>query len=201
MSPRPDVSDKRREEILDAATKVFATRGFNGTRMDDIVEESGLSKGLLYWYFKNKDALIIALVKRLFAPQMRYFRELPDRAGSVRDRLLAIADDTARELHAFSRVLPITFELYSLAFRNKSVNKVMKEFFLLYRESLQRVIEQGVERGELRAVDSRQAANSIAAVFEGTLLLWIFDREWVDINVQLRAGIELIIRGLAAEPT
>ncbi len=127
MSTRPDVGDKRREEILDAATKVFATRGFVGTRMDDIVAESGLSKGLLYWYFKSKDALIVALVKRLFAPEMRYFRELPAKAGSARARLLAVADDMAREVLAFMRVLPITFELYSLAFRNKNVNKVMKE--------------------------------------------------------------------------
>jgi len=55
MSPRPDVSEERKNQILDAAGKVFARLGFQKTRMDDIVEESGLSKGTLYWYFKSKD--------------------------------------------------------------------------------------------------------------------------------------------------
>ncbi|MFQ5923332.1 MAG: TetR/AcrR family transcriptional regulator, partial [Anaerolineales bacterium] len=56
MSPRPDVSQKRQEQILNAAEKVFSERGFSGARMDDIVREVGLSKGALYWYYKSKDA-------------------------------------------------------------------------------------------------------------------------------------------------
>ena len=198
MSARPDVGDKRREEILNAATKVFADRGFAGTRMDDIVAESGLSKGLLYWYFKNKDALIVALVKRLFAPEMRYFRELPAKPGTAQARLLTVAADMAREILAFMRVLPITFELYSLAFRNKNVNKVMKEYFILYRDSIQKIVEQGIERGELRKVDPGETAIAIASLLEGTLLLWIFDPNEVDLASHLRSGVELIVRGLEA---
>ncbi|MFN2235991.1 MAG: TetR/AcrR family transcriptional regulator, partial [Anaerolineales bacterium] len=55
MSPRPDVSEQRKDQILDAAATVFAKKGVHESRMDDIVEKSGLSKGSLYWYFKSKD--------------------------------------------------------------------------------------------------------------------------------------------------
>ena len=60
MSPRPDVSDLRQGQILDAATKVFARLGFHKANMDNIAEEADVSKGLLYWYFKSKDAIISA---------------------------------------------------------------------------------------------------------------------------------------------
>ncbi|HET7081061.1 MAG TPA: helix-turn-helix domain-containing protein, partial [Chloroflexia bacterium] len=57
MSPRPDVSEERKNQILDAAAAVFSRLGFHEARMDDIVRESGLSKGTLYWYFTSKDAI------------------------------------------------------------------------------------------------------------------------------------------------
>ena len=53
MAPRPDVSEERRNQILEAATTVFARLGFHRARMDDIVQEARLSKGALYWYFKS----------------------------------------------------------------------------------------------------------------------------------------------------
>ena len=55
MPPRPEVSKERTKQILDAAVKVFSRSGFQQASMDDIVAESGLSKGALYWYFKSKD--------------------------------------------------------------------------------------------------------------------------------------------------
>ena len=66
MSPRPNVSEERQDQIIEAATRVFSARGFNSARMDDIVAESGLSKGTLYWYFESKEALITAIVDRVF---------------------------------------------------------------------------------------------------------------------------------------
>lgn len=63
---RSDVSEERRSQILDAAVAVFARLGFHQARMDDIVQEAGLSKGALYWYFKSKDEIVMAILSSLF---------------------------------------------------------------------------------------------------------------------------------------
>ena len=47
MSPRPDVSDERKSQILKAAESVFTQKGFDEARMDDIADKTGLSKGTL----------------------------------------------------------------------------------------------------------------------------------------------------------
>ena len=65
MSPRPDVSKERKQQILDAAEDVFTRKGLDNARMDDIAKRTGLSKGSLYWYFKSKDDLIIAILDRV----------------------------------------------------------------------------------------------------------------------------------------
>ena len=71
MAARRDVSAERKNQILDAAMVVFARSGFHEARMDDIVQESGLSKGTLYWYFKSKEEIITAISERLFATDIK----------------------------------------------------------------------------------------------------------------------------------
>jgi AcrR family transcriptional regulator len=64
-TPRPPKrlpADRRREQLLDVALKLFASRGFNATTMDDIAEAAGVTKPLLYQHFDSKRALYLELV-------------------------------------------------------------------------------------------------------------------------------------------
>ena len=93
MTPkRQDLSEERKNEILDAALEVFGELGLQEASVDDVVERSGLSKGTLYWYFKSKDRLIGALMKRFFAQELGKMRELQQGRGTVRERLCATAE-------------------------------------------------------------------------------------------------------------
>jgi AcrR family transcriptional regulator len=195
MSPRTDVSEERRSQILDAARKVISRRGYSAMRMDDIVGEAKISKGLLYWYFKSKDAVLAALVRRLFSPEIRALQDLPKSPGTARERLLRFAEEAAREVDSMVRIVPLTFEFYALAFRNRSVRKVMNDFFSAYFTSMRAVIAQGVKAGEFPGVDPAQAAISIGALVEGVLLLWMFDLRPVDRVKQIRSGVEHLILG------
>ena len=64
----PKVSEehktRRREEILEAAQRVFARHGFEGATVTRLEEETGLSRGAIFSYFENKDDLFIAVVAR-----------------------------------------------------------------------------------------------------------------------------------------
>ena len=58
-------SQQRYQRILDAATSVFADKGYHGTLVDDIAEEADTSKGGVYFHFPNKQAIFLALLDRL----------------------------------------------------------------------------------------------------------------------------------------
>ncbi len=69
MSPRNEeqnemIKDERREQILSAALKAFATRGFAATKISDIVARADMSHGLVYHYFKSKEEIFYALLQR-----------------------------------------------------------------------------------------------------------------------------------------
>ena len=58
---------ERKEQLLDHATRLFASRGYASTRVSDICKDAGVAKGLFYWYFENKEALFAELVRSMRA--------------------------------------------------------------------------------------------------------------------------------------
>ncbi|MDA1122578.1 MAG: TetR/AcrR family transcriptional regulator, partial [Bacteroidetes bacterium] len=69
-------SEKNKEKlILDAAIALFTTQGFTATRMEDVSKKAGISKGLTYFYYKNKEDLFMALTKKAFEQLKDEFRE------------------------------------------------------------------------------------------------------------------------------
>lgn len=196
MSPRPDVSEERTQQIVEAAMAVFSRLGFDKARMDDIVQESGLSKGALYWYFKSKDEIIVAILDYLFGRELTDLQDLPNEEGSARERLFKFMERSLADLRRMLHSMPITYEFYALAFRNKAVQKAMKNYFRNYLAILEPLIQQGIEQGEFRPVDVRQAALAIASIFEGTLLLWVYDPKLVQVEKQIEAGLRTLMAGL-----
>jgi AcrR family transcriptional regulator len=69
MARRPaSPGEDRRQQILEAALKVFAEKGFKGATNEAITKEAGVSPGLIYWYFKNKEDLLFALLEERVGP-------------------------------------------------------------------------------------------------------------------------------------
>lgn len=196
MMPRPDVSEERKNQILDAATNVFARMGLNKARMDDIVTESGLSKGALYWYFKSKDQLITAIVSRIFERELADLYPLLETDGTTRERLMQYIDHIIKDIVNMLEMLPISFEFVALAFRSDTLRTSLRKYYHKHLEILIPILEQGIERGEIRKVDPTEAAIAIGSIIEGTILLWVYDPETVDHQLHIRKGIELLLDGL-----
>lgn len=180
MTPRPDVSAERRDQILDTAEDVFAQRGFDEARMDDIAGRSGLSKGAIYWYFKKKDDIIAALLDRVFRRGIDSMRAAAARPIAVLDRLALIGEQTSRDFESMSRLMPIALEFYSVALRQKKVRKHLAAMYDEMLAILVPLIEEGVRSGELDDVDPRQAATLLLATYEGMGLVWAISPKTVD---------------------
>lgn len=78
ISKDPEV---RRQEIIDTACELFASRGISKTSISDIAEAVGVAKGLVYYYFSSKEDLIQSMVERLSAGVDQALQEILDRPG------------------------------------------------------------------------------------------------------------------------
>jgi AcrR family transcriptional regulator len=201
MSPRPNVSDERKTQIINAAEGVFTEKGFDQARMDDIAEETGLSKGTLYLYFKSKDELIIAILDRMFQREFKQLENLDPAAQSATDAIWNMTDLLTKEILSLIRLIPIVYQFLALAFRNKYVQKALKKYINRYLDILIPIIQRGIDSGEFRKVDAREVAVAMGAMIEGTLLLWVYDKSIVDPEYHIHSGMKLLLEGLQARPS
>lgn len=196
MSPRPDVSEERKGQIIDAAIRVFTRLGLHQARMDDIVEESGLSKGTLYWYFNSKDDIIVAILENLFTRELESLQMPADQGLNARQRLEIYLQSTMDDITEMLRILPLTYEFYALAFRNETVRGMLTKYLNEYMKVLVPLIQQGVDEGEFRPIDSTDAAIGLGALLEGVMLLWMYDPDLVNLDHHLESSVDLFMQGL-----
>ncbi|HSD84803.1 MAG TPA: TetR/AcrR family transcriptional regulator [Anaerolineae bacterium] len=196
--PRPDVSEERRTQIIEAAMRVFARSGFQEARMDDIVAETGLSKGALYWYYKSKDEIIQSIMDSMFDRELAGLEALQEDDRPAGERLLEFTRVATGDLKRYSKLLPLFYEFYALAFRNKTVRKALTRYLRQYFAMIEPLIQQGIDRGEFRPVDAKQAAIAVGSLFEGTLLLWVYDPDTVKFDKHVEIGTQLLLDGLRA---
>ena len=198
--PRPDVSQKRMAQILDAATVVFARSGVHQSSMDDIAREVGLSKGSLYVYFESKDDIIAAIQERLLNVDLDALQSILAAPGPASRRLLLLTRRMAQEVERMSPMLSITYELYAVAVRSESVRKAYEDYFKAHREILADLIHQGIKGGEFRDTDVQEAAIAVMAVYQGLILLSAMDPQVVKWERASKLAVSLLITGLRHRP-
>lgn len=184
--PRPQDLDNRTErqqQILQAAQTVIAERGLADARMDDIAHHSGLSKGTLYLYYKNKDDLVAGLLQMMLdslLTQLRILNNLTE--DSVEDRLKNYVASLLYYMDADASVLNIAYEFYAVAARRPAIRQMLQQYFAEYREVLKTLFLQGIEDGTYPQFDASQAAITLIALLEGLTLLWFTDPEAIHLD-------------------
>jgi AcrR family transcriptional regulator len=198
MTPRPDVSEQRKNQIIEAAMTVFARSGFHKATMDDIAAESGLSKGTLYWYFESKDEIISNGFENFFTQEFDQMNSILLKDIPASQKLLRITDLFIADMAIIQPILSITFEYISLALRENNIRQSLYHYYHTYIEILTSIVQGGIELGEFRPVKPDDAAIAIGSVLEGSIMLWIYDPESVNLDYHTRSSVQLLIEGLSA---
>lgn len=197
-----ELSEIRREQILEAATKVFASQGFSDARMDDIVEVAGLSKGAVYWYFKSKEDIILTILERFLGRGLDQLERFLETDQSARARLLAIASRFASEVEDILPIMPIAYEFYALATREEKIRRSFKDYFDKYQDLFETLIRQGIEKQEFKEVDPQMVAIELIGLLEGLTLLWTVDIVEIKKNRLgglFESGFALILDGMRSD--
>lgn len=199
MSPRPDVSEERKSQILEAALVVFSRQGLHLARMDDVAAQAGLSKAALYLYYKSKDAIVAALLKYFFAQEFKRLQAFVEAeyTGSVSEQVIVLSRQFAQAMQGMSKMMPISFEFYAIAGRDQEVRQFLKQYYQDYCRLLARLIQRGIEQGEFGAIDAQAAATTFAALYEGLVLLFFVDPGAALWANQVETSVSFLLKGLA----
>jgi AcrR family transcriptional regulator len=196
MSPRPDVSEERKKQIIDAALEVFSKEGFHEARMEDIARTAGLSKGALYWYFNSKDKIIASLMTSFFDREFSRIEEWASKEESSRNLLQNLVNMIVEDLLSVKPFMSILYEFWAMSFRNRTVGKFIRESMHRYLDLIVPVVQRGIDQGEFKELDARDVAMALGAILEGSILLWSYDLNNIDFKSLITNSVTIFLDGI-----
>jgi AcrR family transcriptional regulator len=130
-----------RDELLAAALRVFADRGYRQAGVDEIAAAAGYSKGALYWHFSGKEDLLQALLEERVDAPMRELVALLESAPPERDMSVEASREFARKLSEERDAVLLEREYWSLAIRDPELRASYAERQTQLRTSLAAALE------------------------------------------------------------
>jgi len=193
--------EARPGEIIDAALELFCEKGFAGTRMDDVARLAGVTKGTVYLYFKNKEALFYALVNEMVVPQVeRAENMIANHAGSAASLIEVLIQQWQQNIIK-TKLSGIPKLIISESGNFPELAKFYIETVIQRgRKMMARVIEKGIERGEFIKCDADYVSRVLLAPMVFTAIwersLASLDNETYDVEKFFKIQLEIMLHGL-----
>jgi AcrR family transcriptional regulator len=165
--------EEKRRQLLDAAVRVFARKGFHASRVGDIAEEAGVAHGLLYHYFRSKDQVLEAVFEENWNLLVARIESVEETDEPASDQLRHISAIVLRTWLHLPDVVRVVIQEFG---RSPELAERIGELTLPI-DAIRRVITRGIERGEFRQdVDAAFAATVVYGAIDELLTGWVLGR-------------------------
>ena len=201
---KKEEAEKTRQDILDAALKIFARKGFVRSTLNDIAIEAGITRGAIYWHFKDKANLFEVLSDDIESASGVRFEDIPWGSflsfDEVREFILEylFRFETDDRFRSFYEVVTYKTEYHEelepvLAKERTKSRRVKQQLITIF----QKFQEQGLMR---RDFDPGHAAISICAFVLGLIEVWLLDKTLFSMKETAPALIDNFFRSMESNP-
>lgn len=191
-------SEQTRQQIINAATRLFVRKGFFGTSISDLSKAAGLTKGALYHHFENKDALFFAVIESVRQTWNKTVVREVLKSKNALTRLTTLIENHTRLLSENEHMCIL---LNGLIMEMDGVNPdfmtALKEVYEDLAGFIESIIQKGQNEGQIRPdLDARLTAFNIVSLLRSIGCAPIFKHLGVDYDVLTKNLKQILESGL-----
>jgi AcrR family transcriptional regulator len=148
--------DQKRELVFESAYECFAEKGYHQTTMDDIVEKSQTSKGLVYNYFSSKEELYVEMneirIHQAFAALEERFLKIDSAAGKLKELFSIIKNSTMAHDEMKKKYITVDIEFWINSAWNEQLRSIMIDSYKTkYLTFIKEIVQEGMNKKEFRS--------------------------------------------------
>ncbi len=188
-------------QILQAAEKLFAKKGFYPTTIDEIAKEAKSAKGTIYLYFNNKEDLFFSVIETKLDLLLNKIQEAVKKPGSASQRIKAAISIHLKFLEEnknFFKVMQSFPEGLKKKLERKLKGRVVEKQSR-YIEILDRLIQEAIDRKEIKALDSKKLAVILMGIVHSLTVYWISQREKKSLSSDKSLAWQVFWEGVSKE--
>jgi len=186
-----------REEILRAAEKVFAEKGFFQTTMSEIAQGAEFGTGTLYKFFRSKEELYFTLIDEKTEEINRLVNAELSRGTSIRERIenvLTLEFQFIEQNRDFFRIYISERSRFEWTVKDE-LGKKIHEKMVAYIHLLARVLKEGVDGGELRPMEPLDMAHALTGMVNSYFFEWLISPQPYPLITKSKTVLEIFLRG------
>ncbi len=193
---KADVAAERKDQIVRATVDCITKFGYHNFSMQDVARTAGVSKGIIHYYFLNKDELMMSVLDKVAGDIEKI---LASEMSSIVDNkrklevFIEVCFDIVRSTKEYYQV---NMDFWTQINQKDEVKKVIARHYQKFREAAANVIREGITAGAFRPVDAKDYASYIIAVIDGLSLQWLFDQTSFDYDRIIKKAGSLVVDGL-----
>lgn len=173
-----DRRDLRRQQLIEATITVIGRQGYAGTRLADVARQAKVSYGVVGFYFKTKEDLLLATLQYLADEYTRVWRDAVAKAGpSPVERLRAIIDADFSSKIASEKKIAVWYAFWAEGRTRPKYRQLCAELYNDYHWQVRTLIEELIEQGGYSDLDPHQVTVALNAMTDGM---------WLDLQIQPR---------------
>lgn len=185
--------NKTKRKIFETSMKLFAEKGYDATSIEEITATVGVAKGTLYYHFSSKEEIFNFLIEEGIKLLQNSVDIKTSKHNNYIDKIKAIVLIQIKIVAKYENIITI---LLSQFWGTKERNKKCQELVYQYIGKIEKIVQEGIEKGEIKKGDTRAIASEIYGLICSTLVYQ--KRENKDMNImQLYREYEnTVINGL-----
>ncbi len=200
-----DEAQETRNRILDAAEYLFSDLGVSRTSLEDIAHAAGVTRGAIYWHFKDKGDVLTAMLNRVTLPTEAMVARSSDEGvedplASLKACAVGCLKRTATDPQC-QRVFDVVTHKCEYIGEMEGVKGRISGIQKSCVDSAEQAIRNAVKRGLLPpGVNPRLAAVGLDALIFGLIYSWLANRDYLQLERQAESMIDLYLDGLRGQP-
>ncbi len=188
-----EIVDRRRVQLKEAAYRLISRKGYGAVSIRDIAKEANMSTGLVHYYFKNKEDLLLNILSMMNQKLKSRTMRVLTKAESPVEKLRLFIDLAFSQINDEKEYYHVVIDFWSMAGRNERMRKANAKLFESYIDVCSLILREGVERGDFRDLDIDYMATLILSLIQGVIIRYVIDKRAFDYDEYSSKVVEQII--------
>ncbi len=172
-----DITALRRTQLTKATYRVVSRKGYYNFTIRDIANEAGLSTGLVHYYFKDKDELLLTLLKEMNSNLRNFLTKELEYKDDPADKLLTFIDQAFSLVEREKDYFYVIIDFWTQVNHNPRISKANARLYQSYRDECAAMLTEGVKKGIFVDMDIHYTATMIISIVQGLIIQFILDKE------------------------
>lgn len=191
-----EIANERKHQIVKATVECISKFGYHNFSMQDVARTAGVSKGIIHYYFLNKDELMLSVLEQVSSNIEEVLSADLKNAPNPMEKLKIFVRVCCNVVKETKEYYQVSMDFWTQINQKEAVKRIISEHYEQFRSAISAIISSGIKNNDFRTVNANDYATYIIAVVDGISLQWLFAPDSFDHSLMVNFVVDEICRGI-----